>query len=127
VESTSYLRNQAITAPTLTGMKPLWCWRCGQEMPMLGEEEIAEIARLYAEAVRPTPETKAGSEPRSMDEHFARVRRVYERLTGYVDCHQNAVIHHRLSLFRPPCRACGKPLRTPQAKHCAACGADRAI
>jgi hypothetical protein len=36
------------------GVKLLWCWRCKAEMPMLDEEEFAEVARLYSNAVRDT-------------------------------------------------------------------------
>src|SRR5437667_3945456 len=28
-------------------MQWLWCWRCKCEMPMLGEQDYAEIAALY--------------------------------------------------------------------------------
>jgi hypothetical protein len=49
----------------------------------------------------------------------------YERITGFKETNPNALFHHRLSIYGPPCHACGKPLRTPQAKYCAMCGADR--
>ena len=46
----------------------------------------------------------------------------YFEITGYRETNLNALWHHRLSLFGPPCRRCGKPLRTPRAQLCAACG-----
>jgi len=49
----------------------------------------------------------------------------YYQITGFRETDINALWHHRLSLFGPPCRACGKPLRTPRARLCAACGALR--
>lgn len=99
-------------------MKTLWCWRCQQDMPMLDEAEFASVDRLYSAALRP-------GGVGSIDARFEPVRREYERLTGFASCHQNAVMHHRLSLLGPPCASCGKPLRTPQARHCAECGVDR--
>lgn len=47
---------------------------------------------------------------------------LYKRLTGMVETNVDALWHHRLSLFGPPCAACGRPLRTPRARHCAECG-----
>jgi hypothetical protein len=51
------------------------------------------------------------------------VREAYERLTGAMGFDADHILKHRLSLYGPPCSVCGKPLRTPQAKLCAACGA----
>ena len=51
------------------------------------------------------------------------VQEAYEQLTGATGFNHDHILKHRLSLYGPPCSACGKPLRTPQAKLCAACGA----
>ncbi len=51
----------------------------------------------------------------------ARALAVYEDLTGFRETNVNALFHHRLSLYGPPCGKCGKPLRTPQARYCAMC------
>ena len=49
----------------------------------------------------------------------------YEKLTARKEKDLNVVRHHRASLYGPPCTKCGKPLRTPQANFCAACGQAR--
>lgn len=49
----------------------------------------------------------------------------YHEFTGFEETNANALWHHRASLYGPPCSACGKPLRTPQANFCAACGKVR--
>jgi hypothetical protein len=50
----------------------------------------------------------------------------YEKITSFKETNANALFHHRLSLSGPPCRSCGKPLRTPQARSCRACNCERA-
>ena len=49
----------------------------------------------------------------------------YGKLTGFMETNADALFHHRLSVYGPPCHVCGKPLRTPQAKYCAMCSAER--
>jgi hypothetical protein len=94
-------------------------------MPILDEEEFAQIAGLYSEATKATKKYRQRwnipLEHASLDQLFSSLRLRYEQLTGMRNCHQNAVMHHRLSLCGPPCSAFGKPLRTPEAKLCGAC------
>ena len=45
----------------------------------------------------------------------------YEHLTGYRETNPAAIYHHVLSQYGPPCRYCGKPLRTLQANFCGSC------
>lgn len=98
-------------------------------MPMLDDDEFARVSKLYGECMgsaKKTREKKALAVGDSLiDAMFEPVRLEYERITGFANCHQNAVMHHQLSLYGPPCAACGKPLRTPRARHCASCGAAR--
>ena len=111
-------------------MKLFWCWRCQRDMPMLDEVEFAPISRLYSECTDSTKKLRQEKgltfEQTPIDAMFEPVRLEYERLTGFVNCHQDAVMHHRASLYGPPCHVCRKPLRTSKARHCASCGAQRA-
>ncbi|HEY5994527.1 MAG TPA: hypothetical protein VIU46_08010 [Gallionellaceae bacterium] len=106
--------------------KTLWCWRCRMEIPMLEEHEwekvypllehrIADARQDYVEHGVSLAEGEARLGYRALEAYFG--------LTGFRETNSNALYHHRLSLFGPICRACGKPLRTPQARHCAECGA----
>ena len=84
------------------------------EVPMLDEEEFSKIEKLYREAF-----SKKGL---PIDDRFQQMRETYHAITGYFESNQNAIMHHRISIFGPPCNNCGKPLRTPEAAFCAACG-----
>jgi hypothetical protein len=46
---------------------------------------------------------------------FAPMLDAYERITGQKESNPNAIGHHRVSLYGPPCKSCGKPLRSPLA------------
>jgi hypothetical protein len=93
-------------------MKIIWCWRCKTEVPMLEDDEYASVVRLIGTA----------SQEAIRERRFAPMLSEYERITGFKETNPNAVFHHQLSLYGAPCLTCGKPLRTPRAKFCAACG-----
>ena len=97
---------------------------------MLDEAEFREVHDLYLATFssrrgqRPAAALKLG--PINTPDIEARFRAMLERyreLTGFEETNPNAVLHHRVALYGPPCRTCGKPLRTPRARFCAACGA----
>lgn len=96
---------------------------------MLDEHEWARVRPLLDDAIR---EIKRYRELHGVSLAEAREKghgqaalALYHSLTGFQETNPNALWHHRVSLFGPPCVACGKPLRTPVARHCAACGVAR--
>ncbi|MCT7307923.1 hypothetical protein [Ralstonia wenshanensis] len=107
--------------------RTIFCWRCNIDVPMLTEEEwvlvkpegVIEEIKQYREA------TGCSLAEASQKGWGGTALAAYEHITGFKETNPNALFHHRLSLYGPPCHACGKPLRTPKAEHCAACGAKR--
>jgi hypothetical protein len=79
-------------------------------MPMLDEEEFQRVTSLLR--------NRSGD---GFKEMFSALLEEYERVTGYRETNGNAVFHHRLAMYGPPCAKCGKPLRTRRAKLCGSC------
>jgi len=96
------------------------------ELPMLEEKEFAIVAKLYSECMQgaKTMRTKNDSplNETPISALFKPVREAYFQMTGMDESNEKAIMHHRISLFGPACDYCGKPLRTPRASFCAACG-----
>lgn len=106
----------------------LYCWRCDMVLPMLDEEEWAELAPLLVDPIKRIKSYREMHGVGLKDAHdhaFDETLAFYNALTGFAETNVNALWHHRISLYGPPCTHCGKPLRTPRAKLCAACGRDR--
>ena len=97
-------------------MKLLWCWRCRMELPMLDEEEYRIAAGLYGEGFK----RRSGGMSRA--ESMQPLLDYYKEVTGMEETEPNAIMHHRVAQYGPPCESCGKPYRTPRASFCAACG-----
>ena len=102
-------------------MKNLWCWRCQMEVPMLDEEEYAIAAKLYSQGFEKIESGK------SREERFKPMLDYYNNLTGFEETEPNAIMHHRIEQYGPPCENCSKPYRTALASFCAACGNKRVL
>lgn len=107
--------------------KTLYCWRCKLEVPMLEEHEWELVSPHLANAIEQIKHYREThhvslAEARSAG-YGQEALRVYFELTGFHERNPDALWHHQLSRFGAPCTYCGKPLRTPNAKLCAECGA----
>lgn len=93
---------------------------------MLDESEYAVILDLYRHGMQATKEFRVEHglpiDNCSIEERFRPLLAAYQRLTGFEETVPAAVMHHRILLYGPPCAHCGKPLRSPGARICAACG-----
>ena len=104
-------------------MRLLYCWRCRCEIPMLDELEYASfIDEVFLQPSRLSNDCAPEQAYHIRQQARSSALDLYFRLTGVRETNVNAIYHHRLSLYGPPCAWCGKPLRTPKAKFCAACG-----
>jgi hypothetical protein len=96
---------------------------------MLDEDEFAVIGDLYSQALgqvqkfREQQDTTLSETP--VDFIFAPVKEKYKELTGVNEDNHVAIMHHRMSMYGPECKYCGKPLRTAKASVCAGCGRDQ--
>ncbi len=91
----------------------MYCWRCDMEVPMLTDREWDVLSMIIRD--------KEGS----FSDRNAKFLAEYEKVTGFHETNPNAIYHHVVSQYGPPCAACNKPLRTQRAAFCAACGAQR--
>jgi hypothetical protein len=96
---------------------------------MLDDDEFAALEALYSVGIRAVKDFRQthGVTLDQVDRPlcFRSMLDAYEAITALREPNPDAVMHHQLSLYGPPCAQCSKPLRTPKAKHCAACGAVR--
>jgi len=92
---------------------------------MLDEREYAALSEVHRQSILTVKEHRKASgvdlKDPTIQERMVPVLDAYEQLTGYRETNPNAVMHHRLSLYGPPCKRCGRPLRTPTAKLCGSC------
>jgi hypothetical protein len=88
-----YIQNNAT-------MEKLWCWRCKMELAMLDEEEYRIAYELYAKGMRNRTDA-------SRMERFRELLDFYYTVTGEVETEPNAIMHHRIAQYGPPCEECG--------------------
>lgn len=87
---------------------------------MLDEDEWAEVESELTTGVRMVQEHcethSVSLRETPTESFFSRALGVYERITGVREPNPNALWHHRVAQYGPPCHRCGKPLRTPNAR-----------
>ena len=81
---------------------------------------VAEAQRLGLPLLPPLELTSPAAR------HLRPMLEMYRLLTGFAETNPNAVFHHIVELYGLPCPQCHKPLRTPVARFCAACGFGQA-
>jgi hypothetical protein len=67
---------------------------------MLDDDEFNRVSSLF----------NTGNQGNSKERMFGPALLEYERITGIRETNPNAIYHHVLSLYGPPCVKCGKPL-----------------
>jgi hypothetical protein len=97
------------------------------DIPMLEEHEWKEVSASLANAIQQikdyrTEHNVSLAEAREFGYGRTALDRYFE-ITGFRETNADALWHHRVSLFGPPCTACKTLLRTPFANYCAECGA----
>jgi len=103
-----------------------YCWRCDTDVAMLDEREWAILLPHLQRRLKQVQDFRADNGA-PLDVALAAVsdddiRAAFREITGEVANNVDAVEHHRICLYGPPCRRCGKPLRTARASFCASCG-----
>jgi hypothetical protein len=109
--------------------KLLYCWRCRMDVPMLDDAEWEQVVPHLMDAIARIKDYRQMHSSALFDvqnQGFGRdALEKYHEITGFTETNVNALWHHRVSQFGPPCSSCGRPLRTPRASFCAECGALR--
>jgi len=107
--------------------KTIYCWRCRIDVPMLTEEEWQKISPLLNGALkqikRYRQERNCSIREANSQGFGQEALALYNRISGVKEESLSALHHHRLSIYGQPCKSCGKPLRTLQARFCAMCSA----
>jgi hypothetical protein len=103
-----------------------FCWRCRMDVPMLDDAEWAQMApRMHAriQSIKDYRQAHGVGIADAREHVDGEVLDLYFEMTGFRETNAEAIWHHHLSHYGPPCTACGKLLRTSRASFCAACGA----
>jgi hypothetical protein len=110
--------------------QPLYCWRCEMVLPMLDEEEWARLEPLLVASIESIQRYRrqhgVSLDDVPIPKMYWSALSMFQKITGVAEIKPQALWHHRRSNLGADCIHCGKPLRTPQANLCAACGEPRA-
>ncbi|MCR9247756.1 MAG: hypothetical protein NXI31_22240 [bacterium] len=106
-------------------MATVYCWKCDRDVAMFDEREWLRIRPLLDTGIRAVKDYRAehgvplAEVP--MRGPYAELLAEHVRIAGHANVRPEDVWHHRRADHGPPCRRCGKPLRTPGATRCVLC------
>lgn len=122
-------------------MKITWCWRCQMDYPMVEDHEWSVLMEAHSTCFRQNREAafevikqhaaenglrtpiKPSLEHPALARAYWYLVAGFELFTGVLEDSPNPIWHHYVAHYGPPCKMCGKLLRTKRASYCAACGA----
>ena len=107
--------------------KRVFCWRCGRFVRGLDEWEYEEYSQIVAEYKRAINDANDRGQLTEIlwAERRRRLEEACRRLSGEEGMEPFHLFKHRLRSYGPPCKACGRNLRTPKAARCMACGHEK--
>lgn len=105
----------------------VYCWRCGRFVRALSEWQYMMYDAQFAAAKRSLNEAldRGELDEARRSEILRPLREECRRLSGEEGLEPSHLYKHRAILYGPPCRRCGRNLRTPQAGRCMACGLEK--
>ena len=93
---------------------------------MFDDIEWARLAPLLDDGIRSIKQYREDTGVALADvptrDLYAAALREHECIVGHADVRPQDIWHHRRSEHGPLCSRCSRPLRTPAAQQCAACG-----
>src|SRR5262245_57450266 len=104
----------------------VYCWRCGRFVRGLGEREYVRYEAVFAAtkcSLNAALDRGELDEPRRA-ELMRPLEEACRRLSGEEGLEPSHLFKHRIRLYGPPCRWCGRNLRTPRAARCMGCGLE---
>jgi hypothetical protein len=98
-------------------------------MPMLDGDDWQQLSRMLDQRLERIKNERR-EKGLTLDEipmatHDEALLDAHFKLTGARLKSVGAIYHHRVDRYGPPCKHCGKPLRTSRARFCAECGQPR--
>lgn len=103
-------------------MPQVYCWRCCRFVRTLTDEEYDQCHRII-KARKGVSRAIAISDA-ERERRLAALAHEELKLSDGEHIDVTELLRHRLDRFGPPCKHCGKNLRTPRARMCAACGRE---
>jgi len=103
-----------------------YCGRCRKQVPLLDKTEWAQLQPFLTDMIQNIQryrESNGASLNEALKQRYERPPlEKFFQLTGYRETDVNALRHHQLDRYGPPCPNCGRLLMTKVARSCAQCG-----